>query len=328
MKRPDGRREIAGEGATVDSLPRSVSEESSVGFAADVSATLSCGASEAGWSSAFLSGVLISGNTTAGLASEAACGNPLASVDGEVVSSVDDFCGKAGDSVRDLSCGLSLLGSEVVDWVDGAGVEAGDGETGDEVVLNDGIGSSVSFETDFGSGFIIEIGTAVGTSVATAAGGALGVSDEVDACVASAGTTGGLLVSSLVGSDAGTVAMAKAEVGDGDGAAGAGTGVDSGAGVAVGVAVGDGVSGLMVNGGIGVDGVVAGDGEVDEAGATGVTDEDSDGCIDVGSGFSIGCGAVATGLLGGVDNDTVGCGATGWGWGLGGVTGGVATGSG
>ena len=114
MKRPDGRREIAGEGATVDSLPRSVSEESSVGFAADVSATLSCGASGAGWSFAFLSGVLISGNTTAGLASEAACGNPLASVDGEVVSSVDDFCGKAGDSVRDLSCGLSLLDSEVV----------------------------------------------------------------------------------------------------------------------------------------------------------------------------------------------------------------------
>lgn len=311
MKRPDGRREIAGEGATVDSLPRSVSEESSVGFAADVSATLSCGASEVGWSSAFLSGVLISGNTTDGLASEAACGNPLASADGEVVSSVDDFCGKAGGSVRNLSCGLSLLGSGVVDWVDGAGVEVGDSETGDEVVLNDGIGSSVSFETGFGSGFVTEIGTAVGTGVAAAAGGTLGVSDEVDDCVASAGTTGGLLVSSLAGSDAGTVAMAEAGVGDGDGAAGAGTGVDSGAGVAVGVAVGDGVSGLMVNGGIGVDGVVAGDGEVDEAGATGVADEDSDSCIDVGSGFSIGCGAVATGLLGGVDNDTVGCGATG-----------------
>lgn len=114
MKRPDGRREMAGEGATVDSLPRSVSEESSVGFAADVSAALSCGASEAGWSFAFLSGVLISGNTTAGLASEAACGNPLASADGEVVSSVDDFCGKAGGSPCDLSCGWSLLDSEVV----------------------------------------------------------------------------------------------------------------------------------------------------------------------------------------------------------------------
>ena len=271
MKRPDGRREIAGEGATVDSLPRSVSEESSVGFAADVSATLSCGASEAGWSSAFLSGVLISGNTTAGLVSEAACGKPLTSADDEVVS-VDDFCGEAGDSARDLSCGLSLLGSEVVDWVDGAGVEAGD-----EVVLNDGIGSSVSFETDFGSGLVTEIGTAVGTGVAAAAGGALGVSDRADDCVVLAGD-GGLLVSSLVGSDAGTVAMA--EGGDG---------------------------------GIGVDGVVAGDGEVDEAGATGVTDEDSDGRIDVGSGFSIGCGAAATGALGGVDNDTVGCGATGWG---------------
>ena len=309
MKRPDGRREIAGEGATVDSLPRSVSEESSVGFAADVSATLSCGASEAGWSSAFLSGVLISGNTTAGLASEAACGNPLASVDGEVVSSVDDFCGKAGDSVRDLSRGLSLLGSEVVDWVDGAGVEAGDGETGDEVVLNDGIGSSVSFETDFGSGFVIEIGTAVGAGVAAAASGALGVSDRADGCVASA-EAGGLLASILVGSDTGAADMVGVEVGD----AGADTGVDGGAGVAVGVAVGDGgVSGLMVNGGIGVDGVVAGDGEVDEAGATGVTDEDSDGCIDVGSGFSIGCGAAAADALGGVDNDTVGCGATGWG---------------
>lgn len=312
MKRPDGRREIAGEGATVDSLPRSVSEESSVGFAADVSATLSCGASEAGWSSTFLAGVLISGNTIAGLVSEAACGKPLTSADDEVVS-VDDFCGKAGDSVRDLSCGLSLLGSEVVDWVDGAGVEAGDGETGDEVVLNDGIGSSVSFETGFG--FVTEIGTAVGAGVAAAAGGALGVFDEADDCVVLAGD-GGLLVSSLVGSDAGTVAMAEAEAeaGDGDGAAGADTGVDGGAGVAVGVAVGDGgVSGLIVNGGIGVDGVVAGDGEVDEAGATGVTDEDSDGCIDVGSGFSIGCGAAATGALGGVDNDTVGCGATGWG---------------
>lgn len=310
MKRPDGRREIAGEGATVDSLPRSVSEESSVGFAADVSATLSCGASEAGWSSAFLSGVLISGNTIAGLVSEAACGKPLTSDDDEVVS-VDDFCGEAGDSARDLSCGLSLLGSEVVDWVDGTGVEAGDGETGDEVVLNDGIGSSVSFETDFGSGFVIEIGTAVGVGVTAAVGGAPGVSDRADGCVVSAGA-GGLLVSVLVGSDADTVAMA------GDGDAGADRGVDSGAGADAGAVVGDeGASGLMVNGGIGVDGVVAGDGGVDEAGATGVTDEDSDvsgdGCVDVGSSFSIGCGAAATDALGGVDNDTVGCGATGWG---------------
>ena len=315
MKRPDGRREIAGEGATVDSLPRSVSEESSVGFAADVSATLSCGASEAGWSSAFLSGVLISGNTTAGLASEAACGNPLASVDGEVVSSVNDFCGKAGGSVRDLSCGLSLLGSGVVDWVDGAGVEAGDSETGDEVVLNDGIGSSVSFETGFGAGFVTEIGTAVGAGVAAAASGALGVSDRADGCVASA-EAGGLLVSVLVGSDTGAADMVGVGVGVGD--AGADTGVDGGAGVAVGVAVGDGgVSGLMVNGGIGVDGVVAGDGGADGAGAAGATDEDGDvsgdGGVDVGSDFSIGCGAVATGALGGVDNDTAGCGATGLG---------------
>ncbi len=304
MKRPDGRREMAGDGAIAGSSSCFVSKESSVDFAADVSAALSCGASEAGWSFAFLSGVLISGNTTAGLASEAACGNPLASVDGEIVSSVDDFCGKAGDSVHDLSCGLSLLGSEVVDWVDGAGVEAGD-----EAVLNDGIGSSVSFETGFGfgSGFVTEIGTAVGVGVAAAAGGALGVSDEADNCVASA-EAGGLLVSVLVGSDTGAVAMAG--VGDAD----ADTGVDSGAGADAGAVVGDeGASGLMVNGGIGVDGVVAGDGEVDEAGATGVTDEDSDGCIDVGSGFSIGCGAAATGALGGVDNDTVGCGATGWG---------------
>lgn len=306
MKRPDGRREIAGEGATVDSLPRSVSEESSVGFTADVSATLSCGASEAGWSSAFLSGVLISGNTTAGLVSEAACGKPLASVDGEVTST-DGFCGEAGSPLCDSSCGWSLLDSGVVDWVDGAGVEAGDSETGDEVVLNDGIGSSVSFETGFGAGFVTEIGTAVGTGVAAAAGGALGVFDEADDCVVLAGD-GGLLVSVLVGSDADTVAMA------GDGDAGADTGVDSGAGADAGAVVGDeGASGLMVNGGIGVDSVVAGDGEVDEAGATGVTGEDSDGCIDVGSGFSIGCGAAATGALGGVDNDTVGCGATGLG---------------
>lgn len=177
--------------------------------------------------------------------------------------------------------------------------------------MNGGIGSSVSFETDFGSGFVIEIGTAVGAGVAAAAGGALEVFDEADDCVVLAGD-GGLLVSSLVGSDADTVAMA------GDGAAGADTGVDSGAGVDAGAAVGDGgVSGLMVNDGIGVDGVVAGDGEVDEAGATGVTGEDGDvsgdGCVDIGSGFSIGCGAAAADALGGVDNDTVGCGATGWG---------------
>ena len=306
MKRPDGRREIAGEGATVDSLPRSVSEESSVGFAADVSATLSCGASEAGWSSAFLSGVLISGNTTAGLVSEAACGKPLTSADDEVVS-VDDFCGKAGGSPCDFSCGLSLLDSEVVDWVDGAGVEAGDGETGDEVVLNDGIGSSVSFETGFDAGFVTEIGTAVGAGVAAAAGGALGVSDRADGCVASA-EAGGLLVSVLVGSDADTVAMA----GDGD------AGADSGAGADAGAVVGDeGASGLMVNGGIGVDGVVAGDGGADGAGVAGVTDEDGDVSgddgVDVNSGFSIGYSAVATGALGGVDNDTAGCGATGLG---------------
>ena len=94
-----------------------------------------------------------------------------------------------------------------------------------------------------------------------------------------------MLVSVLVDSDAGTADM----VGVGD--AGADTGVDSGAGVDAGAAVGDGgVSGLMVNGGIGVDGVAAGDGGVD-----------------VVSDFSIGCGAVATGLLSGVDNDTVGC---------------------
>ena len=152
--------------------------------------------------------------------------------------------------------------------------------------MNDGIGSSVSFET--GSGFVTEIGTAVGASVAAAAGGALGVSDEADDCVVLAGADG-LLVSVLVDSDAGTADMVGVGVGVGD--AGADTGVDSGAGADAGAAVGDeGVSGLMVNGGIGVDGVAAGDGGVD-----------------VGSDFSIGCGAVATGLLSGVDNDTVGC---------------------
>lgn len=306
MKRPDGRREMAGDGATVGSSSCFVSEESSVGFVTDVSAALSCGASGADWSSAFSFGVSVVGNTTAGLASEAACGKPLASVDGEVVSPVDDFCGKVGGSVRDLSCGLSLLGSEVVDWVDGAGVEAGD-----EAVLNDGIGSSVSFETGFGAGFVTEIGTAVGVGVAAAAGGALGVSDEADSCVASA-EAGGLLVSVLVGSDTGAIAMAG--VGDAD----ADTGVDSGAGADAGAVVGDeGASGLMVNGGIGVDGVVVGDGGVDGAGVAGVTDEDGDVSgddgVDVNSGFSIGCGAAATGALGGVDNDTVGCGATGWG---------------
>lgn len=282
IKRPDGRREIAGDGATAGSSSCFVSEESSVDFATDVSAALFCGASEVAWSSAFLAGVLISGNTTAGLVSEAARGNPLASVDGEAVSPVDDFCSEVGGSPCGSLCGLSWLDSGVVDWVDGAGVEVGDGETDDEVVLNDGIGSSVSFETGFGSGFVTEIGTAVGAGVAAAAGGALGASDEADDCVVLAGADG-LLVSVLVDSDAGTADM----VGDG----GADTGVDSGAGADAGAAVGDGgVSGLMVNGGIGVDGVAAGDGGVD-----------------VGSDFSIGCGAVATGLLGAVDNDTVGC---------------------
>lgn len=311
MKRPDGRREIAGDGATAGSSSCFVSEESSVGFATDVSAALFCGASEVAWSSTFLAGVLISGNTTAGLVSEAARGNPLASVDGEAVSLVDDSCSEVGGSPCDSLCGSSSLDSGVVDRVGGSGIEVGDGETGDEVVLNDGIGSSVSFETGFGAGFVTEIGTAVGAGVAAAAGGALGVFDEADDCVVLAGA-GGLLVSVLVDSDAGTVAMA--EVGD----AGADTGVDSGAGVAVGAVVGNGgVSGLMVNGEIGVDGVVAGDGGADGAGAAGATDEDGDvsggGGVDVGSDFSIGCGAVATGALGGVDNDTAGCGATGLG---------------
>lgn len=113
MKRPDGRREMAGDGAIAGSSSCFVSEESSVGFATDVSAALSCGASGAGWSSAFSFGVSVVENTTAGLASEAACGKPLASADEEVVS-VDDFCGKAGGSPCDLSCGWSLLDSEVV----------------------------------------------------------------------------------------------------------------------------------------------------------------------------------------------------------------------
>ena len=104
MKRPDGRREMAGDGAIAGSSSCFVSEESSVGFATDVSAALS---------SAFSFGVSVVGNTTAGLASEAACGKPLASADEEVVS-VDDFCGKAGGSPCDLSCDWSLLDSEVV----------------------------------------------------------------------------------------------------------------------------------------------------------------------------------------------------------------------
>lgn len=179
--------------------------------------------------------------------------------------------------------------------------------------MNDGIGSSVSFETGFGADFVTEIGTAVGVGVVGGAGGALGVSDEADNCVASA-EAGCLLVSVLVGSDTGAADMVGVGVGDAD----ANTGVDSGAGADTGAVVGDeGVSGLMVNGGIGVDGVVAGDGGADGAGVAGVTDEDGDVSgddgVDVNSGFSIGCGAVATGALGGVDNDTAGCGATGLG---------------
>ena len=251
--------------------------------------------------SVFLSDTLLSGNIIAGLVSEAACGKPLASVAGEVSSVDDDGCVGAdvgsGCSVGrvvvdDFSCGSlrdsSGLDSGADDCAGDSELEIDGDETGDEVVLNDGIGSSVSLDAGFGSGFVTEIGTAVGAGVAAAAGGALGASDEADDCVVLAGADG-LLVSVLVDSDAGTADMVGD--GDGDGDAGADTGVDSGAGADAGAAVGDGgVSGLMVNGGIGVDGVAAGDGGVD-----------------VGSDFSIGCGAVATGLLGAVDNDTVGC---------------------
>ena len=172
--------------------------------------------------SVFLSDTLLSGNIIAGLASEAACGKPLASVAGEV-SSVDGN----GCSGVDVDSGCSV-GRGVVDGFscgsprDSSGLDAGaddctgDSEfeiDGDEVVLNDGIGSSVSLDAGFGSGFVIEIGTAADIGVVLVVSGSvdIGAPAGVDDRVASTETDG--LFISGVGDGDGDIA---AEAGDGD----------------------------------------------------------------------------------------------------------------
>ena len=266
--------------------------------------------------SVFLSDTLLSGNIIAGLVSEAACGKPLASVAGEVTSVDSDGCAGV-----DVGSGCSV-GRVVVDGFsrgsprDSSGLDsdadgcAGGSEfeiDGDEVVLNDGIGSSVSLDAGFGSGFVIEIGTAVDTGVVLVVGGAvdIGASAGVDDRVAST-EADGLFIS---GVDDGDIA---AEVGDGDVESDEATGADAGVDIVGDKAVDDdGVSGLMVSGGIGVDGAAAGEDGVDETEVTDVASEegmgvDGNGCsgVDVGSGCSVGRGVMGVAALGVVDDDT------------------------
>ena len=270
--------------------------------------------------SVFLSDTLLSGNIIAGLVSEAACGKPLASVAGEVSSVDDDGCVgvDVGSGcpvgrvvVDDFSCGSlrdsSGLDSGADDCAGDSELEIDGDETGDEVVLNDGIGSSVSLDAGFGSGFVIEIGTAADTGVVLVVGGSVGIGAPagVDDRVAST-ETDSLFISGVDDGD-GDIA---AEVGDGDGDVESDEASDADTGVDI---VGDGVSGLMVSGGIGVDGAVTGEDGVDETEVTDVAGEegmgvDGDGCVgtDVGSGCSVGRGVVGTAALGVVDNDTVG----------------------
>ena len=276
--------------------------------------------------SVFLSDTLLSGNIIAGLVSEAACGKPLASVAGEVTSVDSDGCAGV-----DVGSGCSV-GRVVVDGFsrgslrDSSGLDSGaddcagdseleiDGdETGDEVVLNDGIGSSVSLDAGFGSGFVIEIGTAADTGVVLVVGGSVGIgaSDGVDDRVAST-ETDGLFISGVGDGDI------AAEAGDGDWdgdvESDEATSADTGVGIDGDEAVDDdGVSGLIVRGGIGVDGAAAGEDGVDETEVTDVASEegmgvDGNGCsgVDVGSGCSVGRVVVGTPALGVVDNDTVG----------------------
>ena len=270
--------------------------------------------------SVFLSDTLLSGNIIAGLASEAACGKPLASVAGEVSSvdgngcsgvDVDSGCSVGRGVVDGFSCGSLRDSLRLDSSADDSELEIDGDETGDEVVLNDGIGSSVSLDAGFGSGFVIEIGTAADTGVVLVVGGSvdIGAPAGVDGRVAST-ETDGLFISGVGDGDI------AAEVGDRDGdvesdeATGIGAGVDIVGDEAV---DDDGVSGLIVRGGIGFDGAAVGEDRVDETEVTDVTGEegmgvDGNGCVgvDVGSGCSVGCGVVGTAALDAIDNDTVG----------------------
>ena len=177
--------------------------------------------------------------------------------------------------------------------------------------MNDGIGSSVSLDAGFGSGFVIEIGTAADTGVVLVVGGSVGISasDGVDDRVAST-ETDGLFISGVGNGGVGVVT----EVGDGDVESDEATGAGAGVGIDGNEVVDDdGVSGLMVSGGIGVDGAAVGEDGVDETEVTDVAGEegmgvDGDGCVgtDVGSGCSVGRGVVGTAALDAIDDNTVG----------------------
>lgn len=231
--------------------------------------------------------------------------------DGCVGVDVGSGCSVGRVVVDDFSCGSlrdsSGLDSGADDCAGDSELEIDGDETGDEVVLNDGIGSSVSLDAGFGSGFVIEIGTAADTGVVLVVGGSVGIGAPagVDDRVAST-ETDGLFISGVDDGD-GDIA---AEVGDGDGDVESDEASDADTGVDI---VGDGVSGLMVSGGIGVDGAAAGEDGVDETEVTDVAGEegmgvDGDGCVgtDVGSGCSVGRGVVGTAALDAIDNDTVG----------------------
>ena len=234
---------------------------------------------------------------------------------------VDSGCSVGRVVVDDFSCGSlrdsSGLDSGANDCAGDSELEIDGDETGDEVVLNDGIGSSVSLDAGFGSGFVVEIGTAADTGVVLVVGGSVGIGAPagVDGRVVST-EADGLFISGVDDGD-GDIA---AEAGDGDGDGDRDVESDEATGVGAGVDIDgnevvddDGVSGLMVSGGIGFDGAAAGEDGVDETEVTDVAGEedmgvDGDGCVgtDVGSGCSVGRGVVGTAALDAIDNDTVG----------------------
>lgn len=212
---------------------------------------------------------------------------------------MDDCCDEINGSLSDSLSSPSWLDP----GVDGSGVEVDDNEVDDEVGLNDGIGSSVSFETGFGSGLTAETGTLVGASDTVVVDDASEVSDETGDCVVSAGVND-LLVSVFVTLDVDTVGVVEgcdvaidAGVDIGADADGSAAGVDGG------------VSGLIVNGGIDVDGFASGDDEIDEVADAGVTEDDrvsDSGCVDNDSGFSTGRSAGDAGAPDGVDDSPAG----------------------
>lgn len=216
---------------------------------------------------------------------------------------MDDCCDEINGSLSDSLSSLSWLDPGVDGSADSSGVEVDDNEVDDEVGLNDGIGSSVSFETGFGSGLTAEIGTLVGAGDTVVVVDVSGVSDETGDCVVSAGVND-LLVSVLVTLDVDTVGMVEgsdvaidAGVDIGADADGSAAGVDGG------------VSGLIVNGGTDVDGFASDDDEIDEVADAGVTEDDrvSDGgCVDNDSGFSTGRSAGDAGAPDGVDDGPAG----------------------